>query len=95
MVTAETYFIRPDELELSTENIGGEKKKLVFKKPNESTIEIDQFLIELHQDEILSLPFEIQQGLVKSSKLLNDLRTVFIGHDKRFLTLLSRDDVLG
>lgn len=85
----EAYFIRPEELRLNKNG------KLVFKTQEKNEIEIDQFLVELHQDEIISLPFEIQKALVKSSKLFNDLRTVFIGHDKRFLTLLSRDEVLG
>lgn len=91
-----TYFIKPNELILRPC-----KSKISLKHRNadenqeSKEIEIDQFLIELHQHEILSLPIEILAALVNSSKLLNDLRTIFIGHDKRFLTILSRDDILS
>ena len=49
--------------------------------------------MELHQDEITSMPMEILTYLVNSCNILNDLRTIFLVHNKNFLTLLS-DDLL-
>jgi hypothetical protein len=55
---------------------------------------VDQFILELHQDEILNLDDSVLRCLIESCKVLNDLRTIFIVHDKRFLTLLCQDDLL-
>ena len=57
--------------------------------------EITQFILELHQDEILEMPKDILKTIVTKCKYFNDLRTIFIGHDKRLLTILSRDDILS
>ncbi|CAF1075988.1 unnamed protein product, partial [Brachionus calyciflorus] len=75
------HYINPKDLYFDT--------KLSFKNVN-----FDQFILELHQDEILSLSDQILFYMIKSCKLLNDLRTIFLIHDKRFLNILSRDDIL-
>jgi alpha-ketoglutarate-dependent taurine dioxygenase len=63
-------------------------------KLNNKPVELDQFILELHQDEILAMPFEVVKKLVSSCRLMNDLRTIFIAHDKRFLTLLSKSNLI-
>jgi hypothetical protein len=55
---------------------------------------MDQFIIELHQDEIVDISLKILHCLVNSCTILNDLRTIFIVHNKRFLSLLSDDAFL-
>ena len=86
-----THLIHSDQLELRDD-----KRKLIFKSPNQpEPIEIDQFIVQLHQNDILELSEDILCSLVNNAKLLNDFRTIFIGHDKRFLAILSRDDVLS
>ncbi len=53
-------------------------------------------VLELHQHELLGeVPAEIQVSLAAHPGLLNDLRTIFIAHDKRLLALLSDGAVLG
>lgn len=86
------HFVRPDQLSICKNG-----KKLIIRNKSNENIHIEQFLCELHQQEILSLPESILEILVKSrnSVLINDLRTVMIGHDKRFLTLLSQDNFLS
>ncbi len=52
-------------------------------------------VLELHQHELLGeVPAGLQARLATHSGLLNDLRTIFIAHDKRLLALLSTDRVL-
>lgn len=58
-------------------------------------ITLDQFIIELHQDEILNLKMDIIKHLIESCKILNDLRTIFLVHDKRILSILSKDEILS
>lgn len=63
---------------------------------NSNRIYLRQFLLELHQDELLGLPDDLLNALVKrSDKLVNDMRTIFIIHDKRFLAILNRDDIIS
>ncbi|CAF1174783.1 unnamed protein product [Didymodactylos carnosus] len=52
---------------------------------------IEQFILELHQDEILDLPDNILNFFIYNKQLryINDLRTIFLVHDKRLLSLLS------
>jgi hypothetical protein len=52
-------------------------------------------LLELHQHELLDeVPAALQTALAAHPGVLNDLRTIFIAHDKRLLSLLSTSDVL-
>jgi alpha-ketoglutarate-dependent taurine dioxygenase len=69
--------------------------KICYLNKNDKKVYIDQFIIELHQDEILNIPFEILRSLVDSCTILNDLRTIFIVHNKRFLGLLNDDTFLA
>lgn len=82
------FYINPSELKLDQSN------NLFVTDSNNNKIIVSQFILELHQNEITSLPREILQTLIKSCKVLNDLRTVFIVHNKSFLTLLSNDKIL-
>ena len=85
-----TLILKPSELIFDSES-----QSLKCKDENGLETEIKQFILELHQDEILSLPKNILKTIVKSTKYFNDLRTIFIAHDKRLLTILSRDDILA
>lgn len=52
-------------------------------------------VLELHQHELLEqVPAELRAQLAAHPGLLNDLRTIFIAHDKRLLAILSTDRVL-
>ncbi|CAF4651037.1 unnamed protein product [Rotaria sp. Silwood1] len=79
-------FIDPKQLKV-------ENEKLFDKTTNYS---IEQFILELHQDEILQLSDEIIELLIKNKQLnyMNDLRTIFIVHDKRLFSLLSNQQFL-
>ncbi|CAF4509201.1 unnamed protein product, partial [Rotaria magnacalcarata] len=54
-------------------------------------------ILELHQDEILALPEDIIHSLIHSSQIryMNDLRTIFLVHDKRMFSLLSNQAFLN
>src|SRR5262249_12998530 len=52
-------------------------------------------ILELHQHELLGeVPAALQLALALHPGVLNDLRTIFIAHDKRLLALLSTSPVL-
>lgn len=52
-------------------------------------------ILELNQHELLNeLPGGVLESLVEHDGLLNDLRTIFIAHDKRLLSLLSTSRVI-
>jgi hypothetical protein len=52
-------------------------------------------VLELHQHELLgTMSAELQVALAAHPGVLNDLRSIFIAHDKRLLALLSTTDVL-
>lgn len=52
-------------------------------------------VLELHQHELLGeVPADLRGPLAAHPGVLNDLRTILIGHDKRLLALLSTSDVL-
>ena len=52
-------------------------------------------LLELHQHELLGeVPADLQVPLAAHPGVLNDLRTIFIAHDKRLLALLCCGEVL-
>jgi hypothetical protein len=55
---------------------------------------LDQVILELHQDELLNLSEEILLHLIENTKCVNDLRTIFLIHDKRFLKFLSNKSLL-
>jgi hypothetical protein len=52
-------------------------------------------VLELHQHELLDeVPAALQAALAAHPGVFNDLRSIFIAHDKRLLALLSTDRVL-
>eukprot|EP01138_Halocafeteria_seosinensis_P005201 gb/GECG01005318.1/.p1 GENE.gb/GECG01005318.1/~~gb/GECG01005318.1/.p1 ORF type:complete len:1128 (+),score=99.32 gb/GECG01005318.1/:1-3384(+) len=56
--------------------------------------EVHQCILELHQDEILSLSVDVLKGFARLSqrgRCLNDLRTIFLAHDKLMLQLLRSE----
>jgi hypothetical protein len=50
-------------------------------------------ILELHQDELTALPVNVLKELHRLDTI-NDLRTIFCVHDKRFLNLLGNTDFL-
>jgi hypothetical protein len=48
---------------------------------------------ELAHEELCALPREVLEKIIHSN-LINDLRTVFLIHDKRFFSVLGNDDFL-
>lgn len=85
------FFIDPALLQLDKI----ENKIYIFDNRSKQKIYVDQFILELFQWEITSIPFEIVSYLVNSCTILNDMRTIFIVHNKSFLTLLSDDALLS
>jgi phenylacetate-coenzyme A ligase PaaK-like adenylate-forming protein len=79
-------FIDPKQLKI-------ENEKLIDKNTNYF---IEQFILELHQDEILALSDDILELFIKNNQLnyINDFRTIFILHDKRLFSLLSSQQFL-
>ncbi|CAF3704322.1 unnamed protein product [Rotaria sp. Silwood1] len=57
---------------------------------------IQQLILELHQDEILSFSNDILHTFIHNTQLryMNDLRTIFLVHDKRMFSLLSNQAFL-
>ncbi|CAF4199459.1 unnamed protein product [Rotaria sp. Silwood2] len=57
---------------------------------------IQQLIMELHQDEILNFSDEILHTFIHNTQLryINDLRTIFLVHDKRMFSLLSNQPFL-
>ncbi|MDR3634032.1 MAG: hypothetical protein P4L84_09515 [Isosphaeraceae bacterium] len=54
----------------------------------------DFVVLELHQEEIMeTLPRSALLSLVENGRYLNDVRTIFIGHDKRLLAALTSEIV--
>jgi hypothetical protein len=52
----------------------------------------DFFLLELHQHELLGrLPRATLRAILEGGRYLNDVRTIFLGHDKRLLAVLTVD----
>jgi hypothetical protein len=49
---------------------------------------------ELAHDELCALPRQVLERIIHAN-LLNDLRTVFLIHDKRFFSVLGNDDFLN
>lgn len=82
----ECLFIHPNQLKI-------EKENLIDKNTNYL---IEQFILELHQDEIFELSDVVLQFLIKNNRInyFNDFRTIFILHDKRLFTLLSNQQFL-
>jgi alpha-ketoglutarate-dependent taurine dioxygenase len=66
-------------------------KKIMVSDKQNNKISVNQFILELHQEEILSIPFRTMSKMIETCRILNDLRTIFIGHDKRLLTLLCQE----
>ena len=75
-------FTRPESLSVSGEKL---KDEVGF---------IHQVILELHQDEIEALPDEVLIALQQVSHSLNDLRSIFIVHDKRLLAVLGNKEIM-
>ena len=79
-------IIHPDQVHI----VNGQ----LFDRNHEHPIE--QLILELHQDEILNFSDDIFQNLIHNTQLrfMNDLRTIFLVHDKRMFSLLSNQAFL-
>ncbi|KAL4807138.1 hypothetical protein BDV18DRAFT_136995 [Aspergillus unguis] len=70
--------------------LAGDTKGQTFtSKSGETLEEIHQLNIELHQDELMSLSFEMQQEI--GLRCFNSLRTILLVHDKRMLGLVLEE----
>lgn len=80
----------PDQLALSP----CPEKGLHLKEANGSFTPIRSCIIELHQDEFLEMRDEILDALAElcfKGHAINDLRTIFLAHNKNILHLLCSD----
>jgi hypothetical protein len=55
---------------------------------------VDYLVLELHQDELLQWSPSMLGALAVSREYLNDLRTIFLVHDKRFLAVLGNQEIM-
>ena len=55
---------------------------------------VEQCVLELHQAELLGLSDPVLLALARTQNSLNDLRTVFVAHDKRLFALLSDEKLM-
>lgn len=56
---------------------------------------IDQFALEISQDELLALPEKVLETIMLECRYINDIRTILIGHDKRLLSVLSSKEIMS
>ena len=57
---------------------------------------IDYLVLELHQDELLhSVSPTMLAAIADNIECLNDLRTIFLVHDKRFLAVLGSQEIVS
>ncbi|SEB37732.1 hypothetical protein SAMN04489761_0278 [Tenacibaculum sp. MAR_2009_124] len=55
----------------------------------------DQFIVEMDREELKQINPKIRQALIESEKCLNDFRTLILVHDKRVLSVLFDDEIMG
>lgn len=53
-----------------------------------------QMILNLHQEELINLESNLLNKLIKQI-YFNDIRTIFIVHDKRFLSILSNPSIMS
>jgi hypothetical protein len=54
----------------------------------------NQFILELKQSEIIGMNRELLSKIVTENNYFNDLRSIFIVHDKRLLVILSDEKIM-
>ena len=79
------------------------KQKIISLPPNKLEVKdeillfqgqkCEQFILELHQDELLNISYNFLKALIKTN-YINDLRTVLIGHDKHLLAIFSNEEIM-
>ncbi|CAF1527997.1 unnamed protein product, partial [Adineta steineri] len=79
-------IIHPNDLKIENNQLINQQTNFI----------IEQFILELHQDEILNLSNEVLEYFIRNNEInyINDLRTIFILHDKRLFSLLSNQPFL-
>lgn len=94
-----TIIVHPGDLCTTSPFDSSEKKLFVNRQytdvpctsaQKDEYLEIDQLILELHQDELLSLPLPILKQIAKRT-VFNDLRTIFLVHDKRMLGIIRQE----
>ncbi|KAJ6263983.1 hypothetical protein Dda_0121 [Drechslerella dactyloides] len=66
----------------------GDRNQLLYTCDGQET-EISQIVLELHQDELLSLPEDILWEVSLRARI-NDIRTIMFAHDKRMLAIIRQ-----
>ena len=77
-------FVHPDQLVIDS--------KTGFLR--DSTGILKQFAIECSQSDILGMKREVLNKLIQNPHI-NDLRTIFLAHDKRLLSVLSNREIMS
>lgn len=54
-----------------------------------------QFYLEMDREELKSFDKDVLKAIIKSGKCINDVRTLILIHDKRILTLLYNEEIMG
>ena len=87
-ILKENSKIKQNQISLTPNELQVSGDKLLFKGQK-----CEQFIIELHQDELLGLNDNFLEALIKTN-YINDLRTILIGHDKRLLAVFSSQEIM-
>ncbi|RNC77477.1 hypothetical protein DA717_10090 [Piscirickettsiaceae bacterium NZ-RLO2] len=51
--------------------------------------------MELHQNELENISDDILEHIILNVNYVNDIRTVFITHDKRLFSILSNSEIMN
>lgn len=54
-----------------------------------------QFYLEMDREELKSFDKDVLKAIIKSGRCINDVRTLILIHDKRILTLLYNEEIMG
>lgn len=87
------YFTELETRECKPEELQADEDGNIFVFDGQTRYAMEQCVLELHQDEILCLNDDVIRGLALLSsrkKCLNDIRTIFLAHDKVMLNCLRR-----
>lgn len=89
------YELKKEPYRMNIEIISPEMLTFNKGKIYANDIDCDQFILELHQHELLSLPTSILHHLIKETTYINDIRTILIAHDKRLLSVLCNPEIMS
>ncbi|WP_155051397.1 hypothetical protein [Piscirickettsia salmonis] len=79
-----------DIIDIEPQDLSLANKKLVAKG-----VECKQLIMELHQNELENISDDILEHIILNVNYVNDIRTIFITHDKRLFSILSNSKIMN